>query len=57
MCGIAGFIANEKENNINLKNDSFESMLVNYKEYMKQSDNELNDGSGEEKCKIEIVRD
>jgi hypothetical protein len=42
-------------NNINLKNDSFESMLVNYKEYMKQSDNAVNDGSSKDKCKIEIV--
>lgn len=42
-------------NNINLKNDSFESMLVNYKEYINQSDNELNDGSSGEKCNIEIV--
>ena len=42
-------------NNVNLKNDSFESMLVNYKEYMKQNEDESNNLVNDDKCKIEIV--
>ena len=41
-------------NNTNLKNDSFESMLINYKEYVKQnSDNVEEDDEG--RCKINIT--